>query len=134
MSSRAQELLREALALPLDERADVAAELLASLDDAEAEDPAEVLAAWAAENRAASAPRAGRGDDLEHVVTPPRFLAQAGNVAGPDGQYPLSARPERTIRACASEHALVRFAMNASRGDRPSARNPANRGHTTRQF
>ena len=45
----AQELLREALALPLDERADVAAELLASLDDAEAEDPAEVEAAWAAE-------------------------------------------------------------------------------------
>jgi putative addiction module component (TIGR02574 family) len=49
MPSRAQELLREALALPLDERADVAAELLASLDDAEAEDPAEVEAAWAAE-------------------------------------------------------------------------------------
>jgi hypothetical protein len=34
MPSRAQELLREALALPLKERADVAAELLASLDDA----------------------------------------------------------------------------------------------------
>ena len=49
MSSRAQDLLREALALPLDERADVAAELLASLDDTEAEDPAEVEAAWAAE-------------------------------------------------------------------------------------
>jgi putative addiction module component (TIGR02574 family) len=49
MRSRAQELLREALALPVAERADVAAELLASLDDAEAEDPAEVEAAWAAE-------------------------------------------------------------------------------------
>jgi putative addiction module component (TIGR02574 family) len=49
MSSRSQELLREALALPLDERADVAAELLASLDDAGAEDPAAVEAAWAAE-------------------------------------------------------------------------------------
>jgi putative addiction module component (TIGR02574 family) len=49
MSSRAQELLREALALPLDERAGVAAELLASLDDAEAEDPAAVEAAWAVE-------------------------------------------------------------------------------------
>ena len=49
MSSRAQELLRDALALPLDERADVAAELLASLDDAEAEHPADVEAAWAAE-------------------------------------------------------------------------------------
>jgi putative addiction module component (TIGR02574 family) len=49
MSSRAQELLRDALALPLDERADVAAELLASLDDAEAERPADVEAAWAVE-------------------------------------------------------------------------------------
>lgn len=49
MTSRAQELLREALTLPVAERADVAAELLASLDDAEAENPAEVEAAWVAE-------------------------------------------------------------------------------------
>src|SRR2546430_16337545 len=49
MSSRSQELLREALALPVADRADVAAELLASLDDAEADNPAEVEAAWAAE-------------------------------------------------------------------------------------
>lgn len=49
MTSRAQDLLREALALPLEERADVAAELLASLDDAAAERPADVEAAWAAE-------------------------------------------------------------------------------------
>ena len=49
MPSRAQQLLRDALALPLDERADVAAELLASLDEAEAEHPADVEAAWAAE-------------------------------------------------------------------------------------
>ena len=49
MSPRAQELLLEALALPLDERADVAAQLLASLDDAAADDPTEVEAAWAAE-------------------------------------------------------------------------------------
>ena len=48
MTSRAEELLREALKLPVSERADVAAELLASLDDA-GEDPAEVEAAWAAE-------------------------------------------------------------------------------------
>jgi len=49
MTSRAQELLREALTLPIAERADVAAELLASLDDAAADNPAEVEAAWAAE-------------------------------------------------------------------------------------
>lgn len=49
MPSRAQEVLREALALSLDERADVVAELLASLEDAAAERPAEVEAAWAAE-------------------------------------------------------------------------------------
>ena len=49
MTSRVQQLLREALELPLRERADVAAELLASLDDAQAENPADVEAAWAAE-------------------------------------------------------------------------------------
>jgi putative addiction module component (TIGR02574 family) len=49
MTSRAQELLREALALPADQRADVAAELLASLDEAPPDDPAEVEAAWARE-------------------------------------------------------------------------------------
>jgi len=49
MTSRAQEVLREALALPIAERADVAAELLASLDDAKTENLAEVDAAWAAE-------------------------------------------------------------------------------------
>ena len=49
MTSRAQDVLREALALPVDERADVAAELLASLDDTASEHPADVEAAWAAE-------------------------------------------------------------------------------------
>ena len=48
MTSRAQALLREALALGVEERADVAAELLASLDDS-GEDPNAVEAAWAAE-------------------------------------------------------------------------------------
>jgi putative addiction module component (TIGR02574 family) len=33
MTSRAQKLLQEALALPADDRADVAAELIASLED-----------------------------------------------------------------------------------------------------
>ena len=49
MTSRAQELLREALTLPIAERADVAAERLASLDPAETDNPAEVEAAWASE-------------------------------------------------------------------------------------
>ena len=54
MTARAQELLREALALPPDERADVAAELLASLEEAATDDPKTVQAAWAKEieNRA----------------------------------------------------------------------------------
>ena len=46
---RAQDILRDALTLPLQERADVVAELLASLDDGDAADAAEVEAAWAAE-------------------------------------------------------------------------------------
>ncbi|MGH7944227.1 MAG: addiction module protein [Opitutaceae bacterium] len=49
MSKRAQALLREALTLPPEERADVAAQLLASLDDSATEDPAAVQAAWARE-------------------------------------------------------------------------------------
>ena len=49
MTSRAQALLREALSLPAEERADVAAELIASLDQAPPEDRADVEAAWAHE-------------------------------------------------------------------------------------
>jgi putative addiction module component (TIGR02574 family) len=49
MTDRAQAVLREALTLGVDERADVAAELLASLDDEPAEDLAEVEMAWAKE-------------------------------------------------------------------------------------
>ncbi|MDA1315573.1 MAG: addiction module protein [Acidobacteria bacterium] len=49
MSQRAEALLREALALPPEERAGVAAELVASLDDQPAEDAAAVEAAWAKE-------------------------------------------------------------------------------------
>lgn len=49
MSGRAQEVLREALALTPDERADLAAELLASLHEAVPEDMTAVQAAWARE-------------------------------------------------------------------------------------
>jgi hypothetical protein len=50
MTGRAQALLREALALPAEERPGVAAELLASLDGASGGgDPGEVQAAWASE-------------------------------------------------------------------------------------
>ena len=48
MTQRTQDLLREALALPVDERADVAAQLLASLDDEDV--PTEdIEAEWAVE-------------------------------------------------------------------------------------
>ena len=49
MTDRAQALLREALTLSSDERADVAAELLASLEKPATEDPAAVQAAWGRE-------------------------------------------------------------------------------------
>ena len=48
MTSRAQQLLREALTLPAEERADVATELLASVDEAESAMQA-VETTWAAE-------------------------------------------------------------------------------------
>lgn len=49
MTQRTQALLREALALPAEERATVAAELLASLDRHDSQDAEAVRAAWAAE-------------------------------------------------------------------------------------
>ena len=48
MTPRGQELLRDALTLAAAERADIAVELIASLEGP-ADDPAEVEAAWAAE-------------------------------------------------------------------------------------
>jgi len=74
MSDRAQTLLREALKLSPEERADVAAELLASLDDSDAEDPAAVPAAWAAEierraQRVLSGESAGEPwEDVRHRI------------------------------------------------------------------
>jgi putative addiction module component (TIGR02574 family) len=49
MTSRANQLLHEMLELPADERAAVATELLASLEDAEPTDIHEIEAAWAKE-------------------------------------------------------------------------------------
>jgi hypothetical protein len=60
MTDRAEAVLREALTLPVEERADVAAELLASLDDEPTEDLAEVEKAWAKGNREAGSPSARR--------------------------------------------------------------------------
>jgi putative addiction module component (TIGR02574 family) len=64
MTDRAQEVLREALTLPLDQRADVAAELLASLDDEPATiGLASVEAAWGREiERRARRVMAGESD------------------------------------------------------------------------
>ena len=49
MTNQAEALLREALGLPEEDRADVAAELLASLDALGADDPATVRSLWAQE-------------------------------------------------------------------------------------
>ena len=49
MTERAQQLLREALTLPVAQRADLAAELLASLDESPILDREAIEAAWAHE-------------------------------------------------------------------------------------
>lgn len=49
MPSRAQDLLREALTLPAEQRANIAAELLASLEEVPVEDAVQIEAAWARE-------------------------------------------------------------------------------------
>lgn len=49
MTQRARAILQEALALPVDDRARVAAELMASLEDLPNEDAASVQAAWSLE-------------------------------------------------------------------------------------
>jgi hypothetical protein len=59
MTERTQELLREVLALPAEDRAEIAAAVLASLDSAEVT-TAEIEAAWAAEIEKRAIPRAAR--------------------------------------------------------------------------
>ena len=76
MTDRAQALLREALALAPDERADVAAELLASLESAEIDD-GDVEAAWAAEIEK-RARRVVAGDSAETPSEDVRRRAEAG--------------------------------------------------------
>jgi hypothetical protein len=49
MSTDARALLREVLSLPDDERADIAAELLASLEDTSTDDPIAVRDMWSQE-------------------------------------------------------------------------------------
>jgi len=62
MTDRARKLLRDAMALPLPERAELVADLLASLDG---EQEADVEAAWASEiERRASEAIADPDDDV----------------------------------------------------------------------
>lgn len=76
MTSHAQELLRAALALPVSDRADVAAELLASLDEPTETDRQAVEAAWAREiehraRRVINGDSAGElWDDVRARLTP----------------------------------------------------------------
>ncbi len=64
MSDQARHVLEEALRLPVEERADVAAELLRSLDDAERTiSPEEVERRWS-EEITRRAERAIRGDSV----------------------------------------------------------------------
>jgi hypothetical protein len=66
VSSQARHVLEEALRLPVDERADVAAELLRSLEDAESElSPEEIERRWAAEVTR-RAERAIQGESIGH--------------------------------------------------------------------
>lgn len=61
MTTTAQKLFEEALTLPPNDRAELAAQLLATLDDTEAE----VEAAWAAEIERRAAEARERPDDDE---------------------------------------------------------------------
>lgn len=70
MAAKSDELRREALALPDVERADLAAELLASLESPTDEDPSVVRSLWGAEiERRARRVRAGdvQGEDWKIV-------------------------------------------------------------------
>ncbi len=64
VSAQARQVLEEALRLPVDERADVAAELLRSLDDAESSLPSEEIERRWIEEINRRAERAVRGESI----------------------------------------------------------------------
>lgn len=64
MSNQARQVLEEALRLPIDERADVAAELLRSLDEVESTLPLEEVERRWAEEITRRAERAARGESV----------------------------------------------------------------------
>lgn len=70
MSDNASTVLRDALALPADDRARVSADLIANLDE-DRDDPASVQAAWAQEleRRAHRALTEPRGEDWDDART-----------------------------------------------------------------
>ena len=81
MTQRAEAILREALALPADDRARVAVELVASLEDLPTEDAASVEAAWATEierraKRALSGESAGESWDTVRDRTARKLTEQ----------------------------------------------------------
>jgi hypothetical protein len=64
VSNQARQVLEEALRLPIDERADVAAELLRSLDEVESPLPPEEVERRWAEEITRRAERAARGESV----------------------------------------------------------------------
>jgi hypothetical protein len=64
VSNQARQILEEALRLPVDERADVAAELLRSLDEVESALPQEEVERQWAEEITRRAERAARGESV----------------------------------------------------------------------
>ena len=64
MADHARQVLEEALRLPVDERADLAAELLRSLDESDASAPAEDVEQQWAEEITRRAERARRGESV----------------------------------------------------------------------
>ena len=76
MTAQAEQILRDALTLPIKDRADVAAELLASLDEPADED---VEAAWAAEiERRARRVLSGESAGTEWSEARARIVANVG--------------------------------------------------------